>query len=104
MHKEANIAGIRKWMSELPETGEDTVSVDQAIWPDAILKLSPKYARIIRVEDHAQALRAEWGGVFGHWGLVVGPEKMETPPSDKRPIGEYRLKLTAGAYVFHEMQ
>ena len=53
-----------------------------------------------------------WGGPIARWGVVVGPEEMPIPPTEDvsydengyRQIGEYRLKLTDGAYVWHEMK
>jgi len=49
-------------------------------------------------------VRLTWGGPPGHWGVEIGMEDMEIPPSDFSQWGEYRLPLEPGVYVWHELQ
>lgn len=72
----------------------------------------------ISLMDYLDGLRggSKSCGPFGHWGVEIGPEDMPIPPTQPmRKVrspngdvyyedGEYRLPLTPGAYVWHELQ
>ena len=73
-------------------------------WSPAVTCFDPAYAVLSLDEARHPTIRLEWGGVFGHWGFVVGGEKMQTPASDLSEHGEYRLPLAPGVYVWHEIQ
>lgn len=65
------------------------------------------------MENSERRLRIEWGGpLVGRWGVVIGPKDMAIPPTEDvsydehglRFIGEYRLRLEEGVYVWHEIE
>jgi hypothetical protein len=63
-------------------------------------------------ENHKRCIRIEWGGPFARWGVVIGPKGMPIPETvdvsydemGYRNIGEYRIRLEDGAYVWHEIK
>jgi hypothetical protein len=118
MEKKANIEAIRAWLSTLSPaacTGEyidlyDSGSIgnpkwpDTIDWPESITCFDPHYAQLSLDSVGQPTIRLTWGGAFGHWGLVVGSDSMETPASDLSRWGEHRVQLCKGAYVWHEIQ
>lgn len=110
MKDKADIPAIRAWLNSMPAKDSSYYCFAEGTeWqdcvPECIKILSPIYVDIEAENMDSKIVRITWGGGFGHWGLVVGPEDMETPESDlKPPHGEYRVPLEAGAYVFHEIQ
>lgn len=118
IRSEADIEEIRDWLRTLSKedcTGEyiplsTGSSPSERHWPDShewpkSLKVScPGYVILDLDENHNPKVRLTWGGPFGHWGVEIGMEDMEIPPSDFRRYGEYRLPLERGAYVWHELQ
>ncbi len=95
MRRHAEVQEIQAWLSSLPE--DRRASVEKVNWPPCIRNLSPGYVHF----DDEGNVRISWGSGFGHWGLCVGPEAMQTPETDAR---EYRIPLKKGAYVWHEIQ
>lgn len=65
-------------------------------------------AGMIYNEEDWRVLRIMSGGGMQDWGVVIGPEKMEVPPTENfkyhERASEYRLKLADGAYVWYEFQ
>lgn len=55
-------------------------------------------------ENGSPRVRLAWGSGFGHWGIVIGMDDMEIPPSDFSRYGEYRLPVEAGVYVWRELR
>ena len=117
VQKEADIPAIRIWLSTVhPEactdeeinlyTSAESKSVwpESIDWPESITCFDPHYVRLSMSEVNHPMVRLTWGGVFGHWGFVIGSEDMETPESDLSECGEYRLELSEGAYIWHELQ
>jgi len=114
----ADIESIRSWLDTL-EPGVCTgTTIDlreahgsgRANWPNtiawspAVTCLDPAYAVLSLDEARHPTIRLEWGGVFGHWGFVIGRAQMRTPASHFSEHGEHRLPLGPGVYVWHEIQ
>ena len=58
----------------------------------------PNYVYVERGEGPPY-LVAQWGGGFGHWGLLVGDESLEYPIDDY-----FYIHWAPGVYVWHEIQ
>jgi hypothetical protein len=99
MKVEANIGKLRAWMGDLG--GLDQSEVPRSEWPAAVVQISPRHVLMTSQEQGTPSLRLVWGGGFGHWGVVVGPEDMPNPqPSEHLFV----LPLEPGSYVWHEIQ
>lgn len=74
-------------------------------WPKSLKALKPGVV-LLSADDNGNAkARLMWGsGFMGHWGVEIGTEDMQIPPSDFSEFGEYRLPLEPGVYVWHELQ
>jgi len=127
-----DLAAVRDWLSTLDADTYDRESIDlhpngrltprwpdTPAWPAAITRLDPHYVEFMKMETGGLKIRLTWGGAPGHWGVEIGPEDMEVPPTLERKAqefgppdqrykvydtGEYRLPLAPGAYVWHELQ
>lgn len=132
LRAEMDLAAVRDWLSSLdPRTydgqhfdlsvrsGLGTSWPDRIAWPAAITRFDPHYVQFNKTEAGRLKIRLTWGGALGHWGVEIGPQDMEIPPSQERQrekvgppgheswfdgTGEYRLPLAPGAYVWHEIQ
>jgi hypothetical protein len=114
----ADIEDIRDWMKTLKEEdcNGDVISLsrdpdslkrhwhDSIEWPKSLKVFSPNYVIINLDKNGNPKVSLTWGGPFAHWGVVIGMEDMEIPPSDLSRYGEYRLPLEPGVYVWHELQ
>ena len=106
IRSEADIEDIRDWLRTLSKedyTGENFIA-PQSKFPESFKVLKPRYVNLDMDKNGNPKVRLAWGGGFGHWGVEIGMEDMEIPPSDFSQDGEYRLPLQPGAYVWHELQ
>ncbi len=102
----ADIPAIRAWLRTLSKedyTGENFIA-PQSKFPESFKVLKPRYVNLDMDKNGNPKVRLTWGGGFGHWGIEIGMEDMEIPPSDFSDYREYRLPLEPGAYVWHELQ
>lgn len=106
MRSKADIEDIRDWLKRRgkKESTGDTVRFISYGWPKSVKVLNPSYVNLDLDENSNPKVRLTWGGPPGHWGVEIGMEDMEIPPSDFSRYGEYRLLLEPGAYVWHELQ
>ncbi|MHC4291704.1 MAG: hypothetical protein ACYTEU_05525 [Planctomycetota bacterium] len=109
---------IRQWMATLDEQKFDgkLMRVESLPFklPIAIrcLEEDIHYITLFMNQEGNRCIDVEWGGPVAHWGVVIGPKEMPIPPTidvsyDKdgfRNIGEYRIKVEDGAYVWHEIK
>jgi hypothetical protein len=110
----ADLEEIREWLSRLgpddldPEGrrhASDIVlerSFAKSEQPPALARLKGNRA-IVRADPEGHLmlhLQLGGGGFMMHWGLVVGPRDMPTPPSDFSDFGEHRFPLAPGAYIW----
>ncbi len=102
-----DVESTRQWLSTVELArygGEAAWASDRVEWPPWIKALEPGYVQVLPDESGRPMMRMSWGGPFGHWGLVVGDEAMETPPSDFSRYGEVRETIAPGVYVWYELQ
>ncbi|KPK74525.1 MAG: hypothetical protein AMJ79_13855 [Phycisphaerae bacterium SM23_30] len=108
MGKNADIEEIREWLKTVDKPNDFLSFQLYPNLPEAIKKLKPRYVDTLKLEEkEGFKVRLTWGGGFGHWGMVVGPEDMEIPPTEISAYdksGEYRERLTDGAYIWYEVQ
>lgn len=114
----ADIEDIRNWLETLQDEdcNGETISLfrdsgplkshwpDSIEWPKSLKVFNPHYVKLDLDENRNPKVSLTWGGPFAHWGVVIGMEDMEIPPSDLSRYGEYRLPLEPGVYVWHELQ
>jgi hypothetical protein len=128
----ADIPKIRNWLSTIDHnlcTGKDrdisskdfrTSEWPKDInWPSYVTVFNPHYVFLALDENNTPKIRLTWGGVFAHWGVEIGSEKMKVPPTQERKLeeytcngkkeslwrsGEFRLPLAPGAYVWFKIQ
>jgi hypothetical protein len=93
---EADLRSIKAWQSTL--AGFPGGQIDSSSWPVCIEKLRPS---AVLVSSGGDGIRIVFGSGFGHWGLVVGSEKMTLPATSDR---EYVLPIEPGTYAWHEIQ
>jgi len=104
----ADLGAIQAWLSKqdpkilIDKNGvvmqKDLTGPEQ---PPAIADLHPKRAAILSDDKGRLNVRLLWGGGFiGHWGIVVGPTDMPTPPSDVSKSGVQHFPLAPGAYIW----
>jgi hypothetical protein len=105
--RRVDVEAIRDWLDAYEADGRDGEhdSVDRQLakseQPACIAKLAPKFATVLSERGERSKVRLLWGGGFiGHWGVMVGPIDMPTPPSDTSKGREQRYPLSPGAYVW----
>lgn len=118
IRSKADIDAIQDWLRTLSRedcTGEniDILSdsfpfksrwPDSIDWPKSLKAFNPHYVKVGLDENGNPKVRLTWGGALAHWGVEIGMEDMEIPPSDFSRWGEYRLPLERGVYVWYELQ
>ena len=102
MKNEADIPAIRIWLNTTKSKYKDSEYIDESDWPSAVKDLSPVWIKFDNINDEYQ-ICLRWGGGFSQWGIVIGSEDMEIPPSNFEEHGEYRLPIAPGVYVWHEI-
>jgi hypothetical protein len=106
VRSKADIQVVRDWLKTLSK--EDYADYGERLsseeWPKSLKAFNPHYVRVDLDENGNPKVRLTWGGALAHWGVEIGMEDMEIPPSDFSRWGEYRLPLERGVYVWHELQ
>jgi len=82
-----------------PDEREIAPRIPYEEWPKSLKALNPKTVVLCEDKNGTTYIRARWGGGFQPWGLLIGMENMDIPPSDS----EYRLPLEPGVYVWVEL-
>lgn len=106
VRSKADIEAIRAWLRTLSKenyTG-DTVRLLSDEWPKSLKVLNPRRVILSTDEKDNTKIRLTMGGRFAYWGVEIGMEDMEIPPSDFGYRGEYRLPLESGVYVWYDLQ
>ena len=118
IRSKADVEAIRDWLRTLSKedcTGETIGLIyvpgsfkmrwrDSMEWPESLKVFHPNYVKLDLDEKGNPKVRLTWGGPPGHWGVEIGMEDMQIPPSDFSEWGEYRLPVEPGVYVWHELQ
>lgn len=114
-----DVPAIRRWLSSVDPnlcTGEKIDLRDLTQWrnlrlPGTIASLNPDYLRLSRDSADRPLVRLSWIGLDMGWGVTIGGEQMEIPPTAPRrrvalglsmvyEDGEYRLPVEPGVYVW----
>jgi hypothetical protein len=83
-----------------PDEREIAPRIPYEDWPKLLKALNPKSVVLCEDKKGTTYIRARWGGGFQPWGMVIGMENMDIPPSDLKVSGEYRLPLEPGVYIW----
>lgn len=102
VRSKADIEAIRDLLRTCvkPDELEIAPRIPYEDWPKSLKALNPKSAILWTDKNGTTYIRVRWGGGFQHWGMVIGMENMDIPPSDLRVSGEYRLPLEPGVYIW----
>ena len=109
MKSKADVEDIRDWLQSLDD--EYYKNLDDSYngyirnrseWPEPLRKLKPGRIFLSMDKNENPKVRLGWGSspIEGHWGIEIGAENMEIPPSDFSMYGEYRLPVEPGVYVW----
>ena len=98
----ADIPAIRSWLrtfdkSAYQEPG-DRVPPDK--WPESLRTLKDGVVMLEADDNGNPQVRIIWGGGFFHWGVTIGLEDMEIPPSKLNDGYESWLLVEPGFYVW----
>ena len=107
MKIKTDICEIRDWLRTLDKEGlsEYPKSLPHEKLPKSLKILRAKTIFLSADENRNPKVMLGWGtGVLRTWGIVIGMEDMEIPPSDFSRYGEYRLPVEAGVYVWRELR
>jgi hypothetical protein len=111
----ADIEGIQAWLSTLGPDDLDPEGLRHKVTnlvlqrdfanseqPPALARLKVNRARVCADDEGHLTLRFQLGGggFMMHWGLVVGPKHLRTPPSNLSDLGEDHFQLAPGAYIW----
>ena len=91
---------IQEWaLTEIGTAGTERTELGP---PPSFLNMpddGPPNYLYVEPNDGQPYLVAQWGGGFGHWGLLVGDESLEYPIDDY-----FHIRWAPGVYVWHEIQ
>lgn len=106
----ADIPAVQAWLDTLDRASmadpkRQSGVANEANLPQCVRRLKAWHTMATLDDKGRPMIRLMWGsGMMGSWGLVVGHQEMETPPSDFARYGEYRTSVAPGAYVWREIQ
>jgi amino acid transporter len=122
VRQHVDVPVIRTWLDGLDPnvcTGEsvrlnEISESERSRWPTAVMSLNPERLRLKRDSSGRPMVRLAWFGFDAVWGVTIGSEEMEIPPTVPRhkvKVGarmmdeddEYRLAVEPGVYVWHRM-
>ncbi len=113
--KNVDVTAARTWLSSLDpndcdgleidvrwgQDGEPVATPPSVVLPACLASLQPRYVRLALVGERDLAVALTWGsGLLGAWGLTVGPETMEAPPSVLSSWPDYSLDVSPGVRVW----
>jgi hypothetical protein len=113
MKSKADVEAIRDWLQSLDEEEYESIdnsynsfSRSRAEWPKPLKALKPGRIFLSEDENGNAKVRLIWryGPIVGGWGVEIGAENMEIPPSDFSMYGEYRLPVEPGVYVWRGLE
>ena len=105
MRSQADIEDIRNWLKTLrkEDYAGDINRLPYNNFPES-LKVFGRGINLSADKNGNPKVSLAWGSGFGQWGIVIGMEDMEIPPSYSSQYGEFRLAVESGVYVWHEIQ
>ena len=121
MKEQLDIKPIREWLNTLDDdvfNGDKSVDSSDEFIPIDVLDVIPlkNYShRFFKAEKRFNCVRISTGsgGISRLCGIVIGPEEMPIPPTEETiydedgnriKMGELRIKLEDGVYVWHDMK
>jgi hypothetical protein len=109
MKSEPDVEAIRVWLQSLDiedyDNSYNSYLRNRSEWPEPLKELKPGRVFLSVDENDNAKVRLGWGsGMLGHWGVEIGAENMEIPPSDFSDFGEYRLPIESGVYVWKGLE
>jgi hypothetical protein len=108
MERRTDVAAIQNWLNTLDPNfcvNESGYAQERRLMPSEqpppIASLESKWATVRPDGSGRLMVRLLWGGgLIGHWGIVIGPPDMPTPPSGPSASCEDRFPLAPGVYVW----
>lgn len=79
-----------------PDEREIAPRIPYEEWPKSLKALNPKTVFLCEDKNGTGYIMARWGGGFLPWGLIIGTQNIDIPPSDS----QYRLLLEPGVYIW----
>jgi len=108
MKSKADVEAIRDWLESIDdEDYDDSYSeILRSKWAESLKTLKPIFVFLSVDENDNAKVRLMWryGHIVGGWGVEIGAENMEIPPSDFSMYGEYRLPVEPGVYVWRGLE
>lgn len=111
VQRRVDIPAVQEWLAKVkpeplePGQAHPNIRVQESDLPASIAGLKAWGWRMESDDAGRARIWLTWGsGVMGGWGLVVGDEQMETPPSDFSQYGEVRQTIAPGAYVWYDVK
>ena len=105
MEATADVEAIRAWAGELDLSENPSRrygSLAEDTWPAAVKALDPEPHSVYFGWGREDAVSLLYGGHWiGNYTLVVGPEEMGM--RERKARGEWRFRVSAGAYVTYRM-
>ena len=108
-----DLVQIQEWLNDMDEDIFDKWSDysglginDPINIPKDIFSFKPEisYITLSKNDQGIRYIDLEWGGPPGRWGVVVGAEGIEIPPSDTERYGRYRYDFDSTNDVYSWMQ
>lgn len=93
---EVDIVKLREWHMKENGKGKHSDHIEEI--PAFLKTMKPSYIVIIDIDGEINAINIVCGGGHEHFGIMVGPETMDTPESSKN---NYVYELSPGIYVYY---
>jgi len=102
IRSKADIPAIRDWLKTLDKEDYDEHgdSLHPDKWPKSLTAVKPGAVLLSADKNGNPQISIAWGGGFFHWGVSIGMEDMEIPPSDFRKSAGCWLLVEPGVYVY----
>lgn len=108
MKNKADVEAIRNWLESQGNKYDDDfyTRLLRPAWPESLKTLKPNRVFLSADGNDNAKVRLMWayGHIVGQWGVEIGAENMEIPPSDFSLYGEYRLPVEPGVYVWRGLE
>ena len=103
VESQVDIAATRTWLKSLDDEDykDGYRGIIHSNLPESLRGLKGAAAVLSADENGNARIRLEWGGTpSGHWGVVIGMEDMEIPPSEFSPEVKHIVPVEPGVYVW----
>lgn len=103
IRSKADIPAIRHWMKTLNKEDyiEHSMDLYRDEWPESLKVLNDGRNAIIWADKNGNPqVQLTWGAAIFHWGVIIGMNNMEIPPSNFKGWAEDWLLVEPGVYVY----